>query len=105
MEFAICKLSLSFSEQVKTRRGRAAQIHFTNMNEEKFDAKFGRWFVGEYRSNWRTSAKMKERERKIIKNCSLKNLYNELMETAIKLNKIIKRNSALETEINIMEDS
>ena len=48
---------------------------------------------------------MKERERKIIKNCSLKHLYNEMIELAAKYKKLIETNSALETEINIMEDS
>ena len=43
------------------------------MSEEKFDAKFGRWFVGDYKPN-KMAAKMKERERKVIKNCSLKHL-------------------------------
>ena len=73
------------------------------MNENKFDEKFGRWFVGEYSNKF--TAKMKERERKVIKNSSLKLMYNELIETTIKLKKIIKRNSALETEIDIMKES
>ena len=94
--------NVTFSEQVKTRRGRAAQIHFVAMNENKFDEKFGRWFVGEYSNKF--TAKMKERERKVIKNSSLKLMYNELIETTIKLKKIIKRNSALETEIDIMKE-
>ena len=72
------------------------------MNENKFDEKFGRWFVGEYSNKF--TAKMKERERKVIKNSSLKLMYNELIETTIKLKKIIKRNSALETEIDIMKE-
>ena len=74
------------------------------MSEEKFDAKFGRWFVGDYKPN-KMAAKMKERERKVIKNCSLKHLYNEMIELAAKYKKLIETNSALETEINIMEDS
>ena len=73
------------------------------MNEDKFDAKFGRWFVGEYLNRY--SAKIGERERKVIKNSSLKHLYYELMETTIKLEKLLKKNSALETEINIMKES
>ena len=72
------------------------------MSEEKFDTKFGRWFVGDYKPN-KMSAKMKERERKVIKNCSLKHLYNEMIDLVAKYNKLIKTNSALETEINIME--
>ena len=91
---------------MKTRRGRGPQANFVNINERKLDEKFGRFFVGEYRySNRLNTTRMKERERKVIKNSSLKHMYDELMATTIKLKKIIKRNSTLETEIDIMKES